>query len=73
MKAIRVTMKNTESGRHAGFGKTGQYHCLVGHHYDVPADLAKAWIRDGVAMKATKQAATEKGGISNGYLSARGI
>lgn len=54
MKTIRLTMKTTESGRHADFGPTGQYHCLAGHSYDVPEDLAKSWIRAGIATKAKK-------------------
>lgn len=59
MTTTRLKMKNTESGRHAEFGPTGQYHCLVGHQYDVPADLAKAWVRDGVATKVkARKAAT---------------
>ncbi len=59
-KMIRVRMRNTESGRHADFGPIGTYHCLVGHEYDVPSDLAQAWIQAGVATKAKKPAT--KGG-----------
>jgi len=59
MKKVRLKMKNTESGRHAEFGNTGQYHCKVGHSYDVPADLAKAWVAGGVATKVKAVKATQ--------------
>jgi hypothetical protein len=42
-------MLMTETGRHP---KLPQYHCLVGHEYDVPDDLAKAWIAKRVADPA---------------------
>jgi len=47
---MRVKMKNTESGRHPGFDN-GQYHCLVGHEYEVPEKLARAWVAQGIAAK----------------------
>lgn len=59
MKTIRCKMNETQSGRHAGFTATGQFHCLFGHEYDVPADLAEHWLRDGVATKATKRKVKE--------------
>ena len=59
MNTIRVKMNNTESGRHADFGSIGTYHCTVGNEYDVPADLAQAWIDAGVAMRTKKPATTE--------------
>lgn len=58
-KTQRLKMNNTESGRHAEFGSTGQYHCMAGREYDVPADLAKSWVADGIATKVkAKKAAT---------------
>ena len=45
----RVKMLMTETGRHP---EMPQYHCRVGHEYDVPDDLAAAWIVKRVAVRA---------------------
>lgn len=45
----RIKMLKTETGRHAGFGGNQQYHCRTGLSYDVPDDLAAAWVRLGIA------------------------
>ena len=55
---MRIRMVTTESGRYPGFFNkdTNQYHCLVGHEYDVPDALASAWVAQGFAVqvKVTK-------------------
>jgi len=51
----RVKMLQGETGRHPGFGGNHQYHCRGGHEYDVPADLAKAWIAKGIAVAVKKK------------------
>ena len=48
----RVKMLMTETGRHP---EMPQYHCRVGHEYDVPDDLAAAWIAKRVASAAPKK------------------
>ncbi len=61
MKTTTIVMLNTESGRYPGWTESGGYHCLKDHTYDVPADLAKAWISQGVARKKTAQKKTHTG------------
>ena len=55
---MRVKMNNTESGLHPDFNDIGQYHCLKGHEYDVPDDLAQAWVAQGIATKVTAKKST---------------
>lgn len=46
MKTIRLRMRETQSGMFPGFfAGTGQFHCRLGHEYDVPEELALAWLR----------------------------
>lgn len=60
-KLTTVKMNNTENGRHADFPPHGQFHCLKGKKYDVPSDLAKAWIDAGIASRVKKQSTTPEG------------
>lgn len=60
MRTTKVKMLATESGRYEGWTESGGYHCLTGHEYDVPADLAKAWIAQGIA-EPVKQKRTTTG------------
>ena len=56
---MRVKMKNTESGHYpGGFFDNDNFHCRLGHEYDIPDVLAKAWISQGIA--------TPVGGVSRG-------
>ena len=72
MKTISVKMRQTQSGRHPDFfAVTGQYHCRLGHTYDVPEGLALAWLaadppvaeRARAARKPTTATAEE--GVTN--------
>lgn len=65
---MKVKMNNTETGQYPGMRKhTGMdndgYHCLVGHEYDIPDALGKAWVSKGIAKKvktATTKATAKK-------------
>ena len=56
---MKVKMLNTESGRYPGFDN-GQFHCLVGHEYEVPDKLATAWVKQRIAKKVKMVKPKEK-------------
>jgi hypothetical protein len=49
---MKVKMRNTETGSYPDFGTANdQYHCKMGHEYEVPDALGEAWVRKGIATK----------------------
>jgi hypothetical protein len=59
----RVKMLQGETGR---WPAGGTYHCRAGQEYDVPAKIADAWVKQGLAVlvkppqKETKQTRREE-------------
>lgn len=63
---MRVLMLNTESGRYPGMNDNDQYHCLAGHEYEVVDELARAWVRKGIAKRVRKKSKPKEKVKNNG-------